>query len=250
MAETREPVRLQKWLAEAGLCSRREGERWILAGRLNINGKKTTTLGVRVGPEDRVTLDGKPVQKPVSPRLVLALHKPRGLICSRKDSEGRPTIFDLFTEAEAKKLPRLFSVGRLDYHSEGLLLLTNHGALTHRLTHPGSQIPRTYRIKVHGRISESTLSQLKQGVSLADGPTGPLDITLDRVAGINSWLTITVREGRNRLIRRIFETLNMPVARLIRVAYSGVELGMLPRRAWRTVSGVELRFLKKTVEID
>ncbi|MEO5344833.1 MAG: rRNA pseudouridine synthase [Magnetococcus sp. YQC-9] len=237
-------IRLQKWLADAGLCSRREGERWIEAGRVSVDGQVVTQQGVRVGPEAVVTVDGQPVAaRKGNLKVVVALYKPVGVICSRRDPEGRPSVFDLVGGAGA----RLVSVGRLDYNSEGLLLFTNDGDLANRLTHPRHEVPRVYRVRVHGRITEPLLEKLRAGVTLEDGPTGPLDITLERVVGANSWLTLTLKEGRNRIIRRIFAAFEMEVARLIRVSYAGIELGEIPSGAWRYLTRAEVGGLLRLV---
>ncbi|MBF0141831.1 MAG: rRNA pseudouridine synthase [Magnetococcales bacterium] len=231
-------VRLQKWLAGQGLCSRREGEGWILAGRVSVNGVSVTALGSRVVAGDRVTVDGKPVRSTASSPQVLVFHKPRGLVCTRKDPEGRATIFD-HLERDHGGLPRLVTVGRLDLNSEGLLLLTNHGELTHALTHPSRQVARVYRVRVHGRVDPITLERLRQGVELEDGPTGPLELELDAMPGANSWLTVTLREGRNRIVRRLFERFQMEVSRLVRIAYGPVTLGALERGSLRQVTPKE-----------
>ncbi|MBF0625920.1 MAG: rRNA pseudouridine synthase [Magnetococcales bacterium] len=233
-------VRLQKWLASAGLCSRREGEGWIEAGRVAINDVVVTCQGQRVLPDDRVAVDGVPVDRPETLRITLVFHKPPGLICTRSDPQGRPTIF----EALPPDLPRLILVGRLDFMSEGVLLLTSDGLLAHRLMHPRQEVPRSYRVRVRGRISPELAGRLTAGVELDDGPTGPLEVVLDRVTGANSWLTITLREGRNRMVRRIFETLGMEVARLIRVSFGSVELGSLQPGAWRPLTQEELLQLR------
>ncbi|MBF0439538.1 MAG: rRNA pseudouridine synthase [Magnetococcales bacterium] len=238
-------MRLQKWLAEAGLCSRREGEKWIAAGRVSVDGVVVTQQGVRVGPESVVTVDDQPVVvRTNSLRVVVALNKPVGVICSRKDPEGRPSAYQLVEGAGA----RLVSVGRLDYNSEGLLLFTSDGELANRLTHPRYGVSRTYRVRVHGRVSDALLAKLREGVTLDDGPTGPLDITLERVVAANSWLSLTLKEGRNRIVRRIFAAFDMNVARLIRVTYGSVELGEIPSGAWRYLSRSEVARLMSVVD--
>ncbi len=235
------PVRLQKWLAAAGLCSRRQGEQWIAEGRVKINGETITQPGTRVGPRDRVSVDGRSVQQLDDPRLVLALHKPSGVLCTRHDPKNRPTVFQLLGNDH----PRMISVGRLDYNSEGLLLFTNDGQLAHHLMHPSSAVERTYRVRVHGRVDTATLETLRLGVTLEDGPTGPLVLEVDRVPGANSWLTITLREGRNRIVRRIFESMEMPVSRLIRIAYGGITLSDTARGEWRVLNRSEVQSLLK-----
>ncbi|MBF0340546.1 MAG: rRNA pseudouridine synthase [Magnetococcales bacterium] len=230
-------MRLQKWLSEAGLCSRREGERWIEAGRVSVDGEVVTRQGVQVGPEAVVTVDGQPIMlRKGNLRVVVALYKPVGVICSRTDPEGRPSVFRLVEGAGA----RLVSVGRLDYNSEGLLLFTSDGDLANRLTHPRNEVPRIYRVRVHGRIDAAMLTRLQAGVQLDDGHTGPLEVELERVVGANSWLKLTLKEGRNRIIRRLFAAFDMDVARLIRISYGGIELGETPSGAWRYLSRVEV----------
>ena len=236
------PARLQKRLAESGVCSRREGEKWILAGRVAVNGAVVTTLGTKVEPRDRITVDGDPITTDPNRRLVLAMNKPLGVLCTRKDPEGRTTVFDLLANA----FPRLISVGRLDLASEGLLLFTNDGHLSHRLMHPSSQAARIYRVRVYGRINAGLVVRLRQGANLEDGPTGPVEIQLDRVPeGANSWLTITLREGRNRLVRRFFESFDMTVSRLIRIGYGGVTLGEIPQGQWRRLVSSEVNRLMR-----
>ncbi|MBF0588787.1 MAG: rRNA pseudouridine synthase [Magnetococcales bacterium] len=235
-----EGMRLQKWLAEAGVCSRRQGERWMEAGRVALNGKTVSQMGTRVMPGDRVVVDGKAIQREEENRFVMAYYKPSGLLCARKDDKGRRTIYD---EIRAPGRQRMVSVGRLDYNTEGLLLLTNDGALAHRLTHPSRQVPRVYRARVHGIPTGDFLAQLKIGITLEDGPTGPLDVVLDRENGANRWYTLTLREGRNRIVRRIFEHFGMEVSRLLRVAYGGVELGALQRGKWRLLEADEIQNL-------
>ncbi|MBF0356990.1 MAG: rRNA pseudouridine synthase [Magnetococcales bacterium] len=237
-------VRLQKWLAETGLCSRREGERWIEAGRVKVNGKVVTAMGTKVSKHDKIAVDGKPLPPKRAERtVVLALNKPTGRICTKKDPEGRPTIYGLLGRGHT----RLISVGRLDINSEGLLLLSNDGDLVHKLTHPSNEVSRIYRVRVHGRISEDFLAKLKKGVQLEDGHTGPLDVALDGVQGANSWLTLTLKEGRNRLIRRIFKHFEMDVGRLIRVSYGGVELGDVAKGTWRSLTQAEIKKLWRSV---
>lgn len=234
-------VRLQKWLSEAGLCSRREGERWILAGRLAINDEVVTQLGSKVMAGDRVALDAKEINRPPLERLVLAMYKPIGVICTRHDPEGRTTMYDIL----GPDMPRLNAVGRLDYNSEGLILLTNDGLLAHRLTHPSHEVERVYRVRLHGYVDADILAKLRRGTQLEDGPTGPLSITLDRHTQSHHWLTIILREGRNRMVRRIFESQGLTVARLIRVGYGGIQLGNQEPGSWRPLSPDEVVQLRR-----
>ncbi|MBF0620592.1 MAG: rRNA pseudouridine synthase [Magnetococcales bacterium] len=234
-------VRLQKWLADAGLCSRREGERWIDAGRVAVNGAVVQQQGVMVQDGDRVSVDNNPVEQALRPSVLIMLNKPLGVLCTRKDPEGRRTVFDLLP----KDLPRLFTIGRLDINSEGLILLTNHGRLTHALTHPSRQVPRVYRVRARGIDPKDALPFLQKGVELEDGPTGPLDVKLDGGDGSNHWYTITVREGRNRLIRRAFNLAGLEVSRLLRVSYGSMELGTLQKGGWRLVTPEEFYDLRE-----
>ncbi len=231
-----ESIRLQKWLAEAGLCSRREGDKWIAAGRVMVNGSVVTQLGSKVTFKDQVLVDGRLVLPPREPLVILMLNKPPGVVCTRRDPENRRNVFDLLGNAHA----RLISVGRLDYNSEGLILFTNNGDVAHQLMHPSNQVPRTYRVRAHGRIDPPMLARLQAGVVLDDGPTGPLQLALDHVPGANSWVTITLTEGRNRLVRRIFESVEMEVSRLIRTHYGQCSLGELPRGEWRALQATEI----------
>ncbi|MBF0285995.1 MAG: rRNA pseudouridine synthase [Magnetococcales bacterium] len=240
--EAREGIRLQKWMADAGLCSRREGERWILAGRVLVNGEVIRRMGTLVRPQDQVMVDGRMIQRDLSVgSVVLVYHKPRGVVCTRKDPEGRPTLYDRLSP----DLPRLVSVGRLDFTSEGLLLLTNDGQLAHRLAHPSHEVERVYRVRAHGPVTPRVLDGMAQGVTLEDGPTGPLQVAWDSQQGSNSWLTITLREGRNRMVRRICAAFGLEVSRLIRVSYGGVELGDVPPGEWRMLQPRELMRLRK-----
>ncbi|MBF0158545.1 MAG: rRNA pseudouridine synthase [Magnetococcales bacterium] len=239
-----EGVRLQRWLADAGLCSRREGETWIQAGRVSVNGVTVVQMGTRVTTSDQVAVDGLPIHKRWQPRRIILLHKPREVICTRRDPEGRRTIFDLLTGPVVPS--RLVSVGRLDYASEGVLLLSNDGELANRLMHPKQQLARVYRARIHGHLDSELLRRLQQeGVHLDDGTTGPLQISIDQITGSNSWVTVTLHEGRNRLVRRIFESLDRPVSRLIRTSYGSIKLGELPSGAWRFLAQDEIDHLRK-----
>ncbi|MBF0400512.1 MAG: rRNA pseudouridine synthase, partial [Magnetococcales bacterium] len=216
--------------------SRREGEQWIAAGRVTVNGAVVTLPGTKVSHKDQVMVDGRAVVPPRESLVVLMLNKPPGVVCTRKDPEKRRSVFELLGQEHT----RLISVGRLDYQSEGLILFTNNGNVAHQLMHPSNQVPRTYRVRVHGRIDPPMLAKLQGGVMLDDGPTGPLKLELDHVPGANSWLTITLTEGRNRMVRRIFETVEMTVSRLIRTHYGNATLGPLPRGEWRALQATEI----------
>jgi 23S rRNA pseudouridine2605 synthase len=218
--------RIAKVMARAGLCSRREAERWIAEGRVAIDGTVLETPAVTVPEGARVTVDGKPLPSPEPTRL-FRYHKPRGLLTTHKDPRGRPTVFERLGEG----LPRLISVGRLDFDSEGLLLLTNDGDLARKLMLPATGWLRRYRVRVHGAVDPRRLERLARGVAIDGVAYGPIKARLDRQKGENAWVTVSLAEGRNREIRRVFEHLGWPVARLIRIAYGPFQLGALPRGA-------------------
>ena len=235
-----EGVRLQKVLAEAGLGSRRTLEGWIREGRVRVNGQ-LAQLGDRVRPTDRIKVDGEEVKRhPASrPKIrVLAYHKPEGEVVTRRDPEGRPTIF--------RHLPgirdgRWITVGRLDLNTAGLLLVTNHGELANRLMHPSRQVEREYAVRIHGEVPQAALEQLVQGVELDDGPARFEEIVESGGSGANRWYHVLLVEGRNREVRRLWETVGCEVSRLKRVRFGNVILGARPLPGqWREVTGEEL----------
>lgn len=225
-----EGERVTKILARAGLCSRREGERLIQEGRVTKNGSLVQTLGERATTYDILTLNGKVVPAPEPARLWL-YHKPKGLLVTRADPDGRPTIF----EALPSHLRQLKAVGRLDFNSEGLLLLTNDGVLSRWLERPETGWRRRYRVRIHGRPSAELLAQLGKAFTIEGIRYQPIEVELDRTQGSNSWLTFTLREGKNREIRRICEHFGWPVTRLIRIAYGPFQLGQLPEGEVRPI---------------
>jgi 23S rRNA pseudouridine2605 synthase len=225
-----EGERIAKRLARAGLCSRREAERWIEQGRVAVDGEVLTTPAVTVTAEQLISVDGKPVAAPERTRL-WRHHKPPGVVTSHRDPEGRPTVF----AALPKDLPRVISVGRLDLASEGLLLLTNDGALARRLELPENGWLRRYRVRVHGALDEQLLAKLAKGVRVEGVAYGPIEATLDSHRGANSWLTVSLREGRNREVRKALGHLGLTVGRLIRIAYGPFQLGKLERGGVREV---------------
>lgn len=242
---TAEPAseKLQKLLARSGHGSRREAETWIEAGRVKVNGK-AAKLGDRVGPHDRVELDGRAVRRPQAPRRrVLAYHKPAGEICTRSDPEGRPTIFE--------RLPRLRSerwvaVGRLDLNTSGLLLVTTDGELAHRLMHPSSGIEREYAVRVLGQADPETLQRLCEPVELEDGPAR-FDSVIDAGGqGANHWYHVTLSEGRKREVRRLWESQGFTVSRLHRVRFGPIQLrrGLRSGR-WEELSPAEVERLRQ-----
>lgn len=218
--------RIAKALARAGVASRREVERYIAEGRVALNGRVLDTPAVLVAPGDVLTLDGKPVDKPEPTRL-FRYHKPVGLLTTHTDPKGRPTVF----ESLPPGLPRLISVGRLDLNSEGLLLLTNDGALSRALELPSSGWVRRYRARARGRITQERLDKLKEGVVVEGISYGPIDARLDKAKegpqGANLWITVALTEGKNREVRRVLDHLGLKVNRLIRLAYGPFQLGTL-----------------------
>ncbi|MFN6955581.1 MAG: pseudouridine synthase [Acetobacteraceae bacterium] len=228
--------RIAKWLARAGVASRRDAEKLILEGRVRLNGRTVGAPATFVAAGDAVAVDGKPVAPPDRTRL-FRYHKPPGLVTTHRDPEGRPTVFERLPPG----LPRLISVGRLDLTSEGLLLLTNDGELARRLELPAHGWARRYRVRVHGRVDEAALAALKHGITVDGVAYGPIEAGLDSRQGTNAWLTVVLREGRNREIRRVMEHLGLTVTRLIRVAHGPFKLGDLPRGAVEEVNPKLLR---------
>lgn len=212
-------MRIARAMARAGLCSRREAERWIADGRVSVNGRLLQTPACEVGPGDKVLVDGEPLPQSEPPRL-WRYHKPRGLVTTHADPEGRPTVFDNLPDG----LPRVISIGRLDFNTEGLLLLTNDGALARHLELPSTGWLRRYRVRAHGRVTQADLDRLKDGITIDGVRYGPVEATLDTLQGGNIWVTLALREGKNREVRRILESLGVQVNRLIRVSYGPFQL--------------------------
>jgi 23S rRNA pseudouridine2605 synthase len=234
--------RLQKVLARAGLGSRRAGEALIEAGRVEVNGE-VATLGRRVDPEqDRVTVDG--VTSPVRPGLVYyLLNKPAKVVTTASDPEGRPTVLEL-VPAE----PRVFPVGRLDWDTEGLLLLTNDGDLAHGLTHPSRGVPKTYLAEVTGVPSRGVLRRLREGVDLEDGRTAPARARLAQTTPTGAALEIVIHEGRNRQVRRMCEAVGHPVRRLVRTRFGPLRDTRLAPGQWRLLTQAEIRSLYAAID--
>ncbi len=228
--------RIAKWLARAGVASRRDAEKLIAEGRVKLNRRLVETPASFVRPGDLVAVDNRPVAAPERTRL-FRYHKPDGLVTTHRDPQGRPTVF----EALPPGLPRLVSVGRLDLTSEGLLLLTNDGALARRLELPAHGWIRRYRARVHGMVDERALAALARGVTVGGVAYGPIEAAIDSRRGANAWLTVALREGRNREVRRVMEHLGLAVTRLIRVAYGPFQLGALPQGAVEEVNPKVLR---------
>jgi 23S rRNA pseudouridine2605 synthase len=218
--------RIAKRLARAGLCSRRDAERWIAQGRVSVDGAVLTGPAITVTADQDIRVDGKPIPQPERARL-WRFHKSAGLITTHRDERARPTVF----AALPKDLPRLVSVGRLDFNSEGLLLLTNDGALARRLELPATGWVRRYKVRVHGAVDPARLAALANGITIDGMAYGPIRAELERVQGSNAWLAMALSEGKNREVRRVLEYLGLPVTRLIRLSYGPFQLGNLPRGA-------------------
>ncbi len=212
-------MRIAKAMARAGLCSRREADRWIEAGRVAVNGEVLTSPVRDVGPGDHVLVDGRPLPA-AEPARLWRYHKPRGLVTTHRDPQGRPTVF----EKLPPEMPRVVSVGRLDFNTEGLLLLTNDGELARHLELPATGWLRRYRVRAHGRVTQADLERLKGGIEIDGMRYGPIEATLDKEQGSNVWLTIGLREGKNREVRKVMATLGLSVNRLIRISFGPFQL--------------------------
>jgi 23S rRNA pseudouridine2605 synthase len=229
--------RIAKVIARAGLCSRRDAERWILDGRVSVNGQIVTTPAFTVTPDDKIVVDGKPLPAVEAPRLFL-YHKPPGLVTSARDEKNRATVFDNLPPG----LPRVISVGRLDLNSEGLLLLTNDGGLARYLELPANSWKRRYRVRVHGTVKRAALLQLAQGVTVEGLHYGPIEAVMEQAQrNSNVWLVVTLKEGKNREIRKVMSHLGLQVSRLIRTAYGPFQLGDLPPGTAKEVPSKTLR---------
>ncbi len=236
----REPQRIAKLLARAGVASRREIERMIADGRIAIDGNAVETPATLLTDLRGVTVDGKPVRPPGSAR-VFAFHKPPGVLTTASDPRGRPTIYDKLP----RDLPRVMPVGRLDMNTEGLLLLTTDGALKRSLELPSSGVPRVYRARVFGEVSQQALEGLMDGIEIDGIRYGPIDANMERRTGRNAWLELKLTEGKNREVRRVLEHLGLQVSRLIRIAYGPVLLGDLPPAGLYEVPTMEVAALRK-----
>lgn len=235
-------IRLQKIIADMGIASRRKAEELILEGRVTVNGQ-IARLGMKADPErDHIKVDGKLLIRP-EPKVYYLLNKPSGVVTTLYDPQGRPTVKEFI-----KRIPyRIYPVGRLDYHSEGLLLLTNDGELAHAILHPSKDIPKTYVVKVKGHVEEEKLDRLRRGIRLEEGITKPARVKIIRFSENNSWVEITIYEGRKRQVRRMFEKIGHPVIKLKRIAINGLKLGSLRPGELRQLSSEEIRLLRKEV---
>ncbi|MEM9140702.1 MAG: pseudouridine synthase [Pseudomonadota bacterium] len=234
--------RIAKSLARAGVASRREAERMIEAGRVSVNGRRIESPALNVTEADKIAVDGKPVAEPEPARL-WRYHKPRGLVTTARDEKGRETVFDRLPT----DLPRVMSVGRLDLNSEGLLLMTNDGGLKRRLELPSTGWLRKYRVRVHGQPTEAALARLTKGIEVDGERFQPMTATLDRQQGGNAWLTLGLREGKNREIRRAMEAIGTTVNRLIRISYGPFRLGDLAPGA---VEEIRPRIVSEQLGLD
>jgi 23S rRNA pseudouridine2605 synthase len=218
-----EAERIAKFLARAGVCSRRDAERLIAEGRVKLNGKVLDTPAVKVTATDKVMVDGRPVGA-IEPTRLWRYHKPSGLVTTHRDPAGRPTVFQHLPQS----MPRVVSVGRLDLTSEGLLLLTNDGALARELELPANGWLRRYRARAFGRVTQAELDMLKHGVTVDGVRYGPIDAKLERGGASNAWITLSLTEGKNREVRRVLDAIGLKVNRLIRIGYGPFQLGTLP----------------------
>lgn len=231
--------RLQKIIAAAGITSRRAAEELILAGRVAVNGTVVTELGSKADPQkDQITLDGQTI-KPAEKLYYVLLHKPAGYVTSLKDPQGRQLVTELVKDIGE----RLFPVGRLDYNSEGLLLLTNDGEWANRLMHPRHQVDKEYHVRVRGKIDPQQIKKLAEGVELEDGPTGATTVRLLKSDQSNDWLSVTIREGRNRQVRRMCAAVGLFVVRLRRIRYGNLTLGGLQPGEYRLLTKQEAQAL-------
>lgn len=234
-------MRLQKYLAQCGVASRRGAEKIIEEGRVSVNGSVITQMGVQIDEDaDEVCVDGVKVRTE-SKKYYIMLNKPVGFVTTVSDDKGRPTVLDLVSDISA----RLYPVGRLDYDTEGLLLLTNDGDLTYQLTHPKHEIAKTYVAEVTGNISMDTLTALRKGVVLDGVKTAPAEVEVIGATQYGTKLEITIHEGRNRQVRRMFEELGCIVKKLRRTKEAGLNLGHVPLGKWRKLTESEINMLKK-----
>lgn len=240
--------RLQKALARAGVASRRAAEAMIAAGRVRVNGKVITEMGTKVDPgKDDVRVDGRHIATTApdqQEKVYFVLNKPPGFLTTTKDDRGRKTVMDLVVGASQA---RIYPVGRLDFDAEGVLLLTNDGELANLLTHPRYHVPKTYLAKVKGVPSEEKLNKLRKGIYLEDGPTKPAHVEIEEKMKANTWVEITVTEGRNRLIKRMFWRIQHPVLKLVRTRFGALDREGLRLGEYREISKKELVQLREFI---
>jgi 23S rRNA pseudouridine2605 synthase len=242
-----EGERIAKLLARAGVASRREVERMIADGRVALNGAKLETPATILPSLRGVTVDGNPVAKAEHTRM-FRFHKPAGLITAESDPRGRPTIYAALRNALPPGTPRLMPIGRLDFNTEGLLLLTNDGGFKREMELPATGVPRTYRARTFGRISQARLEDLMDGIEIEGTRYGPIDANLERRTGQNQWIELTLTEGKNREVRRVLEHLGLQVTRLLRTAYGPFKLGDMPRGSAVEVRKEELERFRSSLK--
>lgn len=228
--------RLQKILASAGIASRREAEQIIASGRVSVNGVIVSEMGFKADPDsDLIAVDGKRISTG-TPKIYIILYKPAGYVTTMKDPEGRQIVTDLLKDVKG----RIFPVGRLDYNTEGLLLLTNDGAWANALAHPRHEVEKEYHVRVRGKVTPAQTRQLSEGVNLEDGKTAPAVVKIIRESDNNTWLSIAIHEGRYRQVRRMCETVNLQVVRLKRSRYGFLDLGKLKPGEYRMLTEAEV----------
>ena len=240
-ARAHEGDRIAKVIARAGICSRRDAEKLIGEGRVKLNGELVISAALNVTENDLVSVDDKPLAQPEAARM-WRYHKPSGLVTTHKDEKGRPTVF----AGLPKSLGRVVSVGRLDFNSEGLLLLTNDGEIARRMEMPAAGWTRVYRVRLFGKVTQAELDRLAEGTVIDGVKYGPIIADLERAKGVYAWARVSLREGKNREVKRVMESLGLKVARLIRTAYGPFQLGHLPEgqveeipaRLWREKLGI------------
>ncbi|UZQ86339.1 rRNA pseudouridine synthase [Thermoclostridium stercorarium] len=238
-----EQIRLQKYLAQCGVASRRRAEELIRQGKVRVNGQVVTEMGVKVSPDDHVEVDGRPV-KPEKKKVYILMHKPRGYVTTVRDPEGRKTVMDLLEGVRE----RVYPVGRLDYDTSGLLLLTNDGDFANLLMHPRNEILKVYVVTVKGRPSEEALEKLRTGIRIDGYVTAPAFVRVLDEYENKTKLEITIHEGKNRQIRKMCEKIGHPVVRLKRIAYGTLELGDLKPGEWRYLTDREVKQLTEKVQ--
>ena len=236
--------RLQKLIAQAGIASRRKAEEIITEGRVRVNGKVVTELGFKADPKrDRIEVDGKPLEGEAV--ITLLMNKPRGVVCTVTDPEGRPTVMDFVKNIDV----RVFPVGRLDFATSGALLLTNDGALSFALTHPSHKVEKIYLVKVEGTVPEATLQKWRDGVDIGDGVTQPAEVFKAEEDENFTWIHVTLREGRNRQIRRMADATGLTVKKLKRISFAGLTIDRIRVGEYRVLSALEIRKLKEKYNI-
>ncbi len=244
-----EQVRLQKVLAAAGVASRRHSEIMIADGRVEVNGALVTEQGMRVDPhKDTIRVDGARIPPPRR-HVYLVLNKPRGVVSTMDDPEGRPTLSDIQFDTKGLQQMRLFHVGRLDTDTEGLIILTNDGEFAHRMAHPSYKVPKTYLAEVEGLMDNRTIRRLEKGLRLDDGPVKPDKVKLVMRSDSRSMIEVTLHEGRNRIVRRMMDSLAHPVRKLSRTAIGPVRMGQLPVGETRELTGEEMGILLDLVKM-